>query len=135
MAGLSDRGHEIELVGSEVIRGKQYFVLRVVLSDGFETYRYVNADTWLVDVSRDFRAFHPSLDDTKKNIETRYDRWQRSDGVLFASRSQNIDLSTGKIIATTLVATSRYNVAREELDLARTYVPDGAPKLTEEDGR
>jgi len=131
LADLPGRGHDVELAGRETIRGKEYFVLRVTLSDGFETYRYVNAETWLIDLSRDFRAFHPGIDDTKKNLETRYDQWQRSDGVVFAGRLQNVDLETGVIIATTLILDSRYSVAREGLDLARSYVPDGAPKLGE----
>jgi len=131
LAHLASRGHEVDLVGSETIRNNKYFVLKVTLSDGFETYRYVNADTWLVDLSRDFRAFHPAVDDTKKYLETRYDQWEQADGVVFASRSQDVDLETGAVLATTLVLNSRYNVAREELDLARTHVPDSAPQLSE----
>lgn len=129
LAELARRGHEIELVGSETIRDKEYFVLKITLSDGFETYRYVNDDTWLVDFSRDFRAFHPGVDNTKKNLETRYDRWEQVDGVVFASRSQNFDLESGAIIATTLVLKSRYNIPREELDLERRHVPDSSPEL------
>jgi len=129
LAGLPDRGHDVELVGRETIRGEEYFVLKITLSDGFETYRYVNAETWLIDLSRDFRAFHPGVDSTKKNLETRYDQWQRSGGVVFAGRLQSVDLETGAVIATTLILDSRYNVAREELDLARSYVPDRAPDL------
>ena len=131
LARLPGRGHDVELVGRETIRDKEYFVLKVTLSDGFETYRYVNAETWLVDLSRDFRAFHPGIDDTKKNLETRYDQWERTDGVVFAGRMQNVDLETGAVIATTLILGSGYNVAREELNLARSYVPGGAPKLSE----
>jgi hypothetical protein len=131
LARLADRGHDVELVGSETIRDKEYFVLKITLSDGFETFRYVNAKTWLVDLSRDFRAFHPGVDNTKKNLETRYDKWERADGVVFASRSQNVDLETGAVIATALVLDSRYNIAREELDLARSFVPDSAPQLSE----
>lgn len=131
MAELSGRGHEVELVGGESVRHKQYFVLKVTLSDGFETYRYVNAETWLVDFSRDFRAFHPGIDSTKKHIETRYDRWSQADGVVFAGRSRNIDLGTGEVIATTLVLKSNYNRPREELDLARNYVPTGVSRLIE----
>ena len=135
LAELPARGHQIELAGTDTLRDERYFVLKITLSDGFATYRYVNADTWLIDLSRDFRAFHPGVDDTKKNIETRYEQWKRTDGVLAARRSQSVDLTTGSVIATTLVLESRYNVPREELDLARTHVPSGAPKLNEQDDR
>ncbi len=52
-----------------------------------------------------------------------------SGGLVFAGRLQSVDLETGVVIATTLILDSRYNVAREELDLARSYVPDRAPDL------
>ena len=133
LAELPGRGHEIELVGSEMIRDTEYFVLKVTLSDGFETYRYVNADTWLVDLSRDFRAFHPGVDSTKKNLETRYDQWKRTDGVVFASRTRNVDLELNAVVATTVVLNSRYNIARQELDLSRDYVPSSAPTLRGKD--
>lgn len=132
LAELPNRGHRIELVGNESVGDKWYFVLKVKMSDGFETYRYVNAETWLVDISRDFRAFHPGIDSTKKNIETRYDRWTQACGVLFASRSRNVDLDTGEVIATTLVLESRYNRPGEELDLARNYVPIGVPQPSDQ---
>ncbi len=129
LAQLVDRGHRIELVDNEKIGEYEYFVLKIVLSDGFETYRYVNPDTWLVDISRDFRAFHPGVDDTKKNLETRYDKWQQSNGVVFAGRSQNIDLQSGEIIGTALVLESNYNIDRNDLDLSRAFVPDRAPNI------
>lgn len=132
LAELPRRGHQIELVGNESFAGKQYFVLKITLSDGFVTYRYVNAETWLVDFSRDFRAFHPGIDSTKKDIETRYDQWNQADGIVFASRSRNVDLETGDVIATTLVLESKYDCPSEELDLPRSYVPSGAPQLTDQ---
>jgi len=128
LAELSDRGHSIEIDGRETILDKPYIVLKLTLSDGFETYRFVNTETWLVDISRDFRAFHPAVDSTKKNIETRYDQWSQADGVLFASRVRNIDLDSGEVIATTLVLESSDNRPREALDLPRSYVPTGAPR-------
>lgn len=128
MAELPDRGHDVELVGCEAIDENGYFVLKITLADGFENFRYVNAETWLVDLSRDFRAFHPALDATKQHIETRYDQWQRVDGILASRRSQNVDLETGEVMATTRVLDLHYNALRSELDLPRSYVPDGAPR-------
>lgn len=128
LAALPDRGHDIELVGTEPIRGNDYYVLKITLSDGFETYRYVNADTWQVDLSRDFRAFHPGIDSRKQYIETRHDQWTLVDGVLFAARTRNVDLDTGEVIATTQVLESAYNRPVAELDLERSYLPDGSPQ-------
>jgi len=60
--------------------------------------------------------------------EMRYDKWQRSNGVVFAGRSQNIDLESGDVIGTALVLESKYNLDRNDLDLSRAFVPDSAPK-------
>ena len=131
LAELASRGHTIELADRERIRGTDYFVLKVTLSDGFETYRFVNADTWRVDLSRDFRAFHPGMDETKQHLETRYDQWDQADGVLFASRSRTVDIDSETVMATTTVMSSKYNVASEELGLSRKFVPDVPPNATE----
>ncbi len=127
LAELGDRGHNVELVGKEVVRETSYYVLKITLADGFETYKYVNEDTWLVDLSRNFRALHPGIDPTRTNIETRFDQWQRVDGILFASRSRDFVQGSDTPTQTGLVLESKYNVALADLDIARTYVPDGPP--------
>jgi hypothetical protein len=127
LAELQGRGHTIELVDQETIRDNQYYVLKITLSDGFENYRYVNADTWLVDLSRDYRALHPAIDATKKNVETRHDKWTTTDGITSAARSRDFDMTTGELVQTAIVLDSKYNLRDDELDLARTYVPIEPP--------
>lgn len=127
LAELQNRGHAIELLDQETIRDKQYYVLKVTLSDGFETYRYVNTSTWLIDISRDHRALHPGIDPSKTDIETRYDNWKTADGVTYPARSQNVDLATGEVLLTAIVLRSRYNLREDELDLERTYVSAELP--------
>ena len=129
LAELIGRGHRIELVGREEIRGNHYFVLKITLKDGFETFRYVNEDTWLVEISRDYRSLHPSIDPTKNNMETRYDQFKRTDGILSAGRSRDFEQMSDQVIQTILVLDSKYNVPRADLDLERTYVPDGPPQV------
>jgi hypothetical protein len=91
----------------------------------------VNEETWLVDMSRNVRALHPGIDPTQTNIETRYDKWQRVDGVLFASRSRDFVQGSDTATQTGLVVDSTYDVPPTDLDLDRTYVPDGPP-ITEQ---
>lgn len=129
LAELIGRGHRIELVGQEEVRGNRYFVLMITLKDGFETFRYVNEDTWLVEISRDYRSLHPSIDATKNNLETRYDQFKRTDGILSAGRSRDFEQMSDQAIQTILVLDSKYNVPRADLDLSRTYVPDGPPQV------
>jgi hypothetical protein len=128
LAELQNRGHAIELVDQETIRDIDYYVLKVTLSDGFENYRYVNSKTWLVDLSRDFRALHPAIDPTMKNVETRYDNWTSTDGITHADRSRDFDMASGELVQTGIVSRSSYNVPDDKLDIQRTYVPAGPPK-------
>jgi hypothetical protein len=102
-------GHRLEYVGREDLDGVHYYVLRLTLSDGFETYRYVNPNSWLIDRGRDFRAFHPALNSQKTWVETRWSDYRAVDGSLYAFKSVNIDLSTGKELAVTDVTSIKVN--------------------------
>jgi hypothetical protein len=70
LSELARRGHSIEWSGQETLQAKDYDVLKVTMKDGFETYRFVNRETGLVDLSRDFRAFHPGIDATRQHLHT-----------------------------------------------------------------
>jgi hypothetical protein len=122
LAELPGRGHAVELLGEDEIRGKRYYVLKLTLHDGFETYRYVNAESWLVEISRDHRAIHPGIDATRKDMETRFDQFERSDGILSARRSQQFELTSDEPVQTTVLLSSKYNVPPAELDIDRTWL-------------
>jgi hypothetical protein len=123
LAELPGRGHTVELIGDEEIRGNRYYVLKLTLQDSFETYRYVNAESWLVEISRDHRAIHPGIDATRKDMETRFDQFERSDGILSARRSQQFELTSDEPVQTTVLLSSKYNAPRAELDIDRTWLP------------
>jgi hypothetical protein len=110
--GLEDleaNGHRLEYSGRERLGGIDYYVLRITLSDGFVTYRYVNPTTWLIERGRDFRAFHPALDAHEAWIETLYSDYRRVDGVLRPFVSTNTDLGTGAWQATNTVEAIKVN--------------------------
>ena len=106
MAGL---GHQLAYVGRERLDGVNYHVLEITLSDGFETYRYVNPKTWLIDRGRDFRAFHPARDPRRKWIETRWSDYRPVEGRLYSFASTNVDLSTGAVLARQTVTAMTVN--------------------------
>ena len=106
MAGL---GHKLEYAGRERLDGIEYYVLKLTLSDGFVTYRYVNPTTWLIDRGRDYRAFHPALDRRETWVETRWSEYRPVHGVLFSFASTNRDLRSGKILATQEVTSIKVN--------------------------
>jgi len=110
--GLQDliaNGHRLEYSGTETIEGVDYYVLKVTLSDGFVTYRYINPRTWMIERGRDFRAFHPAADDKKTWIETVWSDYRPVDGIMRAFLSVNTDLTSGKLLATNKVTSMKIN--------------------------
>jgi hypothetical protein len=102
-------GHQIKYVGRETINDANYYVLKITLTDGFDTYRYVNPNTWLIERSRDFRAFHPAIDGTKTWIETVWSDYRTIEGIKLAFLSVNKDLTTGRWRATNTVTAVTFN--------------------------
>jgi hypothetical protein len=110
--GLQDliaNGHRLDYTGRESIEGIDYYVLKITLSDGFVTYRYINPRTWMIERGRDFRAFHPAVDDKKTWIETVWSDYRPVDGIMRAFVSVNIDLTSGKLQATNKVTSMKIN--------------------------
>jgi len=106
---LAANGHRLEFTGREPIEGIDYYVLKITLSDGFVTYRYVNPRTWMIERGRDFRAFHPAVDDKKTWIETVWSDYRPVDGIMRAFLSVNTDLVSGKLQATNKVTSMKIN--------------------------
>ena len=110
--GLQDMaalGHKLEYIGREAVAGVDYYVLKLTLSDGFETYRYINPDTWLIERGRDFRAFHPARGDKQTWIETVWSDYRPVEGVQRPFLSVNTDLVTGTWQATNTVRAIKVN--------------------------
>jgi len=106
---LQQRGHRLELAGREKIDGIDYYVLRVVFADGYESSLYVDSQTWRITRRREARALHPDIDPTKTTIESRKSDWRQVDGLWFAFASEDLDLTTGKILETATVKEIRVN--------------------------
>jgi len=106
---LAANGHRLEYQGRDTIEGIDYYVLKITLSDGFVTYRYINPRTWMIERGRDFRAFHPAVDDKKTWIETVWSDYRPVDGVMRSFLSVNTDLTSGKLQATNKVTSMTIN--------------------------
>ena len=107
LGDMAKHGHKLEYAGREQIDGVDYYVLKLILSDGFETYRYVNPDTWMIDRARDYRAFHPALDAKQTWVETVWSDYRPLGGARYAYASENRDLDAGKTLATQKVSAIR----------------------------
>ena len=124
--GLEDmqkNGHTLEYMGRETVAGVDYYVIKLTLSDGFETYRYVNPQSWLIERGRDFRAFHPAMDPKKTMVETRWLDFRPVEGVMRSFASVNIDLITGKQLASQRVTAFKINPVFNPA----SFVAPGAP--------
>jgi hypothetical protein len=106
---LRQRGHRIDLTGREKVDGIDYFVLRLTLSDGYETSLYVDPKTWLITRRRDVRPLHVDIDPTPTTIETRFSDFRKIGGVVFPFSNTDTDLKTGKILEQTSVREIKLN--------------------------
>jgi hypothetical protein len=106
---MAAHGHRVELTGREEIEEVSYYVLRLTLSDGFETYRYLNPKTWRIDRGRDVRALHPDLNPTEKWLENRWTDYREVAGTFRSFQSSQWDLSTGKQLQTTTIRDFKIN--------------------------
>jgi hypothetical protein len=109
LSDMHKLGHKLEYTGREQLDGVDYYVLKLTLSDGFVTYRYVNPKTWLVDRGRDFRAFHPALDAKQTWVETAWSDYRPVEGLLYSFTSVNTDLNSGTQLAEQKVTSLKIN--------------------------
>lgn len=117
---LTTQGHKVELKGREEIDGVSYFALKVTLDDGFETWRYVNPTTWMIDYGRDFRPLHPDVDPTPVWIQTKYKDFRPVGGVLSSFRWTTTNLDTGELMQTGVIHRLEYNAAADQLNFPRS---------------
>lgn len=106
---LRERGHRVELAGREKVDGIGYYVLRLTLSDGYNTSLYVDPNTWLTTRRRDVRPLHVDIDPRPTTIETLSSDFRRVSGVLFCFASVDIDLKTGKVLEKSAVRAIKVN--------------------------
>ena len=119
------RGHVLSLDGRELLDGVDYYVVRVVMKDSYETYLYINPTSWMIDRRRDFRAFHPDIDPKKAYAEKRYGDFRKVDGIVSAFSEKQVNWKTGEEVNSTVVRGMAYNPQFRSGELTRSYrAPD-----------
>jgi hypothetical protein len=126
LAELPAHGHRIEDTGRERIDGVDYAVLKLTMSDGFTTYRYVNLHTLRIERSRDVRAPHPDIDPKKTLLDTAWSDFRDVDGVLHPFVETQTDLATGKWNQTVTVQSIREPPALADALFVKGSLPDPA---------
>ncbi|MGE0045988.1 MAG: hypothetical protein AB7J28_14145 [Hyphomonadaceae bacterium] len=117
------RGHAITLEGREAIDGTNYYVLKIVMRDGFETYRYIDPATWLSTRRRDVRALHPDVDPTTRLLETIASDWRPVNGVLSSFAWEQRDVAHDAQVQTGTIHSLEYNAAIPDAAFARGAPP------------
>jgi hypothetical protein len=107
IAELGRRGHRVEFTGTENVAGADYDALRLTMSDGFVTYRYVDQKSHFITRGRDVRAAHPDIDPKKVEIETTWSDFRAVDGVMRPFLSTETNLNNGQWIQTATVKSVR----------------------------
>ena len=92
---VRDRGAKVELIGEVEIDTGSEWQVRLTLSDGFSRDYFIDQKTYRLTRARDHRAFHPGVDPTEVNVETRYEAPEFVDGVLRFKRQVNVNTDTG----------------------------------------
>ena len=107
LAELPAHGHRVAAIEPETIEGVVYDVLELTMSDGFQTWRYVDPRSHLITRGRDTRPLHLDVDPTETWIETAWSDFRVVDGVRRPFLSTQTDLHTGKLLQTTTVRSIR----------------------------
>jgi len=100
---LQRRGHQLALVGRELVGERNYYVVRVTLADGYSTRLYIDPSSWLIVRRRDFRPLHVDIDPTPTTIESVFSDFKKVSGVKFPFSGVDTDLQTGKVLETVRV--------------------------------
>jgi hypothetical protein len=106
---LTARGHAMKSIGREQIDGVNYYVLQLILNDGYAVSLYVDPNNWLVTRRRDVRPLHVDVDPTPTTIEQVSSDFRDVNGVKFPFATTETDLNTGKLLESTLTKSVKVN--------------------------
>jgi hypothetical protein len=106
---LKARGHSIKSIGREQIDGLNYYVLELVLNDGYTVSLYLDPNSWLVTRRRDVRPLHVDVDPTPTTIEQVSSDFHDVNGVKFPFAITEKDLKTGKLLESTVTKNVKIN--------------------------
>jgi hypothetical protein len=106
---LKGRGHRMKSIGREQIDGINYYVLELILNDGYAVSLYVDPDTWLVTRRRDVRPLHVDVDPAPTTIEQISSDFRDVNGVKFPFATAETDLNTGKLLESSVTKNVKIN--------------------------
>jgi outer membrane lipoprotein-sorting protein len=106
---LNARGHRMKSIGREQIDGVNYYVLQLVLNDGYTVSLYVDPNSWLVTRRRDVRPLHVDVDPAPTTVEQVSSGFRDVNGVKFPFATTETDLNIGKLLESTVTKSVKIN--------------------------
>ena len=97
-------GERVFSEGRDTIDGVSYYVVRLTLKDGFETWYRLHPDSCQIERSRNFRAYHPDVDSTRRWTESVLEGYEDFGGIRKARVTRDVDLATGQTVGRTRIA-------------------------------
>src|SRR5450432_4187426 len=94
-----------------MVEGTNYHVIRLTMSDGYQTDLFLDPGSWLITRRRDERPLHIDIDPTPTTIEQQMTDFRKVKGVMFPFANTESDLKTGKVLETTTVRAITVNPA------------------------
>ena len=120
-------GHKIVVEPRQTVRGRTYDVLRLELSDGFRTWRFIDRETGQMALQRDHRAIHPDVDPTPIWMESRNSDFRTVEGVAFPFASRQHELETDQWMQTTQILSLELSPPLTDQELRRpAQAPSGS---------
>jgi hypothetical protein len=97
------------LIGREQIDGVNYYLVKLILNDGYTVSLYVDPNSWLVTRRRDVRPLHVDVDPTPTTIEQVSSDFREVNGVKFPFATAETDLNKGKLLESTATKSVKTN--------------------------
>lgn len=91
-------GHRLEHVDADTDGDRSYDVLKLTLSDGFETFLWVDRESHRVTRIRNERALHVDIDSEELVIETRVSEFRKVGNILHPHLVEEVNLATGDVL-------------------------------------
>jgi hypothetical protein len=117
-------GNRLSLETRQAIGGTDYYVIGVNMRGSYQTYLYLDPQSFLMMRRRDDRAPHPDLNAARKYLETRYSDYRPVSGVQVAFRQDQADLASGAVTQTITCHEIVYNPPIPPGHLTRQYRPN-----------
>lgn len=98
---LEKLGYSLSLVGSDTVDDSDYWLVDSVSSAGFLKRYFINAETFLIERTREESALHPDVDAETQRFETLQFDYREQGGRLFSFRGTKTDIDTGDEVQST----------------------------------